>query len=118
MSPQRADTIEDRGILSNESKHVDHYNEGQAVQKPFVTCISQQSVTELRKPWLPSGQTILQNAGTARATLAASRECPNGSPTYAASRQHQTVCASTVACRIDTNAKCVGSAAACGLLGY
>ena len=48
-------------------------------------------MTEQRKPYLPCVNTVLQNAGTARATLAASKERPNGTTNYAAGRQEQTV---------------------------
>ena len=63
-------------------------------QNPFKTAIAEQPVTEERKPFLPPLKSILQNAGTARATLAASREKPNGTTGngYADTHQNQTVC--------------------------
>lgn len=62
-------------------------------QKPFKTTITEQPVTEARKPFLPPPASALQNAGTARATLAASQEKPNGTTDddYAGNHQDQTV---------------------------
>lgn len=62
-------------------------------QKPFKTTIAEQSVTEARKPFFPPPASVLQNAGTARATLASSREQPNGTTdsNYAGNHQDQTV---------------------------
>lgn len=62
-------------------------------QKPFKTAIAEQPVTEARIPFLPPPASVLQNAGTARATLAASHEKPNGTTdnNYAATHQNQTV---------------------------
>ena len=62
-------------------------------QKPFKTAIAEQSVTKERKPFLPPPESVLQNAGTARATLAASREKPNGTTGngYADTHRNQTV---------------------------
>lgn len=62
-------------------------------QKPFKTVIAEQPVTEERKPFLPPPASVLQNAGTARATLAASHEKPNGTTdnNYAGTHQNQTV---------------------------
>ena len=65
-------------------------------QKPFKTAIAEQPVTKERIPFLPPPDSVLQNAGTARATLAASREKPNGTTSngYAGTHQNQTVCPS------------------------
>ena len=65
-------------------------------QKLFRTAIVEQPVTEERIPFLPAPGSVLQNAGTARATLAASREKPNGTTRngYAGTHQNQTVCPS------------------------
>ena len=62
-------------------------------QKPFKTTIAEQPVTEARKPFMPPPASVLQNAGTARATLASSREQPNGTihNNYAGNHQDQTV---------------------------
>lgn len=62
-------------------------------QKPFKTAITEQPVTEARRPFLPPPASVLQNAGTARATLAASHEKPNGTTddNYAGTHQNQTV---------------------------
>ena len=62
-------------------------------QKPFKTAIAEQPVTKERIPFIPPPESVLQNAGTARATLAASREKPNGTTDneYAGSHQNQTV---------------------------
>lgn len=63
------------------------------IQKSFKTAIAEQPVTEERKPFLPPPESVLQDAGTARATLAASREKPNGTTEdgYADTHQNQTV---------------------------
>lgn len=62
-------------------------------QKPFKTAIAEQPVTEERYPFLPPPDSLLHDAGTARATLAASREKPNGTTEngYADTHQNQTV---------------------------
>ena len=62
-------------------------------QEPFKTAIAEQPVTKERIPFIPPPESVLQNAGTARATLAASREKPNGTTDngYADSHQNQTV---------------------------
>ena len=62
-------------------------------QKPFKTAIAEQPVTKERIPFLSPPKSVLQNAGTARATLAASREEPNGTTgnRYADTHQNQTV---------------------------
>ena len=62
-------------------------------QKPFKTAIAEQPATEERMPFLSPPESVLQNAGTARATLAASHEKPNGTTEngYARTHQNQTV---------------------------
>jgi len=62
-------------------------------EKPFKTTISEQPVTDERKPYLPPPDSVLTNPGTARATIAVSREKPNGTTEddWAATHQHQTV---------------------------
>lgn len=62
-------------------------------QEPFKTSIPQSTVTEERKPYLPPPITHLKKAGTARATIAASQEKPNGTTEghWADTHQHQTV---------------------------
>jgi len=73
------------------AKHTDH--ESSLQQKPFSTAIPQQPVTELRTPFLPTQEDALQDAGTARATIAASQEHPNGTTEngYAARHRNRTV---------------------------
>ena len=68
---------------------------GYTVQAPFVTAIPEQAVTEARAPYLPAPNSKLTCAGTARATIAASSEKPNGTTEhdYARKHQHQTVLA-------------------------
>ena len=63
-------------------------------QKPYKVAIRQQPVTELRKPYVPKEGDVLQDSGTARANIAASKESPNGTTEgdYAGRHQHQTVC--------------------------
>ena len=82
------------GVFSDDSTTVDESLDTQNVaERPFKTSIPQQPVTEERIPYLPPPSSVLTNAGTARATLAASREKPNGTTenNYAANHQHQTV---------------------------
>jgi peroxygenase len=52
-----------------------------------------QPVTEQHKPFVATDGEPLNNSGTARATLAASRDAPNGTVKdgWAESHQHQTV---------------------------
>ena len=68
------------------------------IQRPFKTAIAEQPVTEARKPFHPPPASVLQNAGTARATLAASHEKPNGTTEnkYAGTHQNQTVLISAI----------------------
>jgi len=79
------------GESGNITKHANH--EPSLQQKPFLTVLPQQPVTELRKPFQPIEGDALQDAGTARATIAASREHPNGTTEggYAARHQDRTV---------------------------
>ena len=65
----------------------------QTEELPFKTSIKEQPITQERKPCMLPPGSVLTNAGTARATLAASREKPNGTTEddYAARHQHQTV---------------------------
>ncbi|KAK4693992.1 peroxygenase, partial [Lecanoromycetidae sp. Uapishka_2] len=62
-------------------------------ERPFQTTISEQPVTEERRPYKPPPDSVLTNPGTARATIAASHEKPNGTTEnhWAATHQHQTV---------------------------
>jgi hypothetical protein len=62
-------------------------------EQPFLTSIPQQPQTEQRKPFIPRKDEPLSSPGTARATIAASREAPNGTVEndYAAKHQHQVV---------------------------
>ena len=66
---------------------------GNPHQEPFKTNIREQPVTQERKPYAPKKADRLTNAGTARATIAASQERPNGTTedNYAKDHQHQTV---------------------------
>ncbi|KAL8940874.1 MAG: hypothetical protein Q9211_002064 [Gyalolechia sp. 1 TL-2023] len=63
------------------------------IQKPYTTAIEQQPITLEHKPYSPKLSDRLVDAGTARATLAASNESPNGTTTdnYAAKNQRRTV---------------------------
>lgn len=60
---------------------------------PYSTAIRQQPITQQRKPYVPSRDSRLHDAGTARATIAASAESPNGTQerNYTRDHQHQTV---------------------------
>ena len=72
---------------------VDHLSNAVPPQAPFKTNIKEQPVTQERKPYAPQKGDRLINAGTARATIAASQESPNGTTkgNYARDHQHQTV---------------------------
>ena len=61
--------------------------------KPYKVAIKEFPVTVERKPYVPSEDDPLVDAGTARATIAASKERPNGTTEHgwAAKHQHQTV---------------------------
>jgi len=61
--------------------------------KPYKVAISEVPITEKRKPYVPGPEAELIDAGTARATLAASQENPEGTKkdNWAARHQHQTV---------------------------
>jgi peroxygenase len=63
------------------------------IDKPYCNSISEAPITEQRKSYVPSPNDILIDAGTPRATLAASKESPNGTVEgdWAAKHQHQTV---------------------------
>ncbi len=72
---------------------VEHSMDGISAQEPFKTNIKEQPVTLERKPFAPQKGDRLTNAGTPRATIAASEERPNGTTegNYAKDHQHQTV---------------------------
>ena len=88
-------------------------------QKPFKTAIAEQPVTKERMPFLPPPDSILQNPGTARATLAASCEKPNGTIDngYAGTHQNQTVLSLAIWTRFRLTRK-IGHSAARQVLGY
>ena len=62
-------------------------------QLAFKTDIPEQPVTQKRQPYIPSAEDHLTDLGVARATIAASKEHPNGTTEddYARRHQHQTV---------------------------
>ena len=62
-------------------------------QLAFKTEIPEQPVTQQRQPYIPSAEDHLTDLGVARATIAASKEHPNGTTEddYAQRHQHQTV---------------------------
>lgn len=72
---------------------VEHSMNGISAQEPFKTNIKEQPITQERKPFAPQKGDRLTNAGTPRATIAASEERPNGTTegNYAKDHQHQTV---------------------------
>ncbi|MCJ1472439.1 hypothetical protein MMC13_001087 [Lambiella insularis] len=55
------------------------------------TSIVEQPVTIQRQPYVPNEADSLVDAGVARATIAASKEMPNGTPGYAQKHQNMTV---------------------------
>lgn len=67
----------------------DHQDEDQE----FKVAIPEVPITEKRKPYNPGNKEQLVNAGTARATIAASREYPKGTikDDWARKHKHQTV---------------------------
>lgn len=67
--------------------------ENEPIDKPYCYSISKTPITVERKPYVPGPNDILIDAGTPRATLAASKESPNGTVEgdWAAKHQHQTV---------------------------
>jgi len=80
------DTKQKNGVPA---RAVEHYPPG----KSYCTSIDEVPVTSERKPYHPKAKAELQDAGTARATVAASTESPNGTleGNWAAKHQHQTV---------------------------
>ena len=70
-----------------------HVTNGIQPQAPFKTNIEEQPITQGRRPYAFQKGDLLTNAGTARATIAASQESPNGTieGNYARDHQHQTV---------------------------
>lgn len=89
--------------------HVDPDPIGNAIihdyphEKPYSVAIRQQPITQQRKPYVPSKDGRLHDAGTARATIAASAESPNGTQdrNYTRDHQHQTVRSSSPVPRRD-----------------
>jgi len=82
------------GVSSNSSTTLaGSPNSYTAKSASFKTYIHESPVTEERKPYVTPPNSYLKNAGTARATIAASREKPNGTTEdrWAATHQHQTV---------------------------
>ena len=69
-------------------------------QLAFKTEIPEQPVTQERQPYIPSAEDRLTDLGVARATIAASKEHPNGTTEdeYAQRHQHQTVSKSLAIC--------------------
>ena len=66
--------------------------QSQSNRTSIKTYIIEQPVTIQRLPYVPSDGDLLVDAGTARATIAASKESPNGTPGYAEKHQNKTVC--------------------------
>ncbi len=62
-------------------------------KQPYTISIKQQPITVEHEPYVPKPGDELIDAGTARATLAVSKENPNGTVEndYAAKNQHLTV---------------------------
>lgn len=62
-------------------------------EKPYQVFITEQPVTEQRVPWVRKRSDPLDDAGTARANIAASNEKPNGTEEnhYTKRRSNQTV---------------------------
>lgn len=84
------------------SNVIEHSINGNSAQEPFKTNIQEQPVTQERKPFAPQKGDRLANAGTPRATIAASEERPNGTTegNYAKDHQHQTVLNSLLTQRV------------------
>ncbi len=73
-------------------------------EKPYSVAIKEVPVTEERKPYVPGRDDRLVDAGTARATVAASKESPNGTleRNWAQEHQHQTVSPSLLKLKGDS----------------
>ena len=61
--------------------------------KPFKISVKEQPVTDERVPWIKKRGDLLENAGTARANIAATNEKPNGTVenNYTKDRSSKTV---------------------------
>ena len=87
------------GDLNNKgSSALGHTISTTAPQEPLKTTIIEQPITQLRKPYVPQDGDHLIKAGVARATIAASKESPEGTVegNYAKDHQHQTVLISLI----------------------
>ncbi|MCJ1433364.1 hypothetical protein MMC27_002724 [Xylographa pallens] len=85
------DTLRYDPIPNSLSSEVLHFNQPQSKENSIKTFIIEQPVTIQRLPYVPKDGDLLVDAGTARATIAASRESPNGTPGYAEKHQNKTV---------------------------
>jgi hypothetical protein len=81
--------LEKRGYNLARKKNI----ENDPVNKPFCNSIPEAQVTLERKSYIPQPNDLLTDPGTPRATLAASKESPNGTieDDWARKHQHQTV---------------------------
>lgn len=63
------------------------------VQSPYTTALPEVPVTEERRPFKPTKNSILTDTGTARANIAADTRYPNGTVEggYAERHKHRTV---------------------------
>lgn len=75
------------------ASHAKHSNltngDGASVQQEFATYIEEYPTTVERQPFMPSAKDALQNAGTARANIAASKEHPSGTTEGQWSARHK-----------------------------
>lgn len=91
--------------------------ENEPIDKPYYNSISEAPITLERTSYIPGHNEILIDAGTPRATLAASKESPNGTVEgdWAAKHQHQTVRFHRHRFMLETNQ--TGATTTCLLLG-
>ena len=85
------DTLRYDPIPHSSSSEVPHIKRPHSKETAIKTFIIEQPVTIQRLPYVPKDGDLLVDAGTARATIAASRESPNGTPGYAEKHQNKTV---------------------------
>ncbi|MCJ1381116.1 hypothetical protein MMC17_004225 [Xylographa soralifera] len=85
------DTLRYDPIPNSVSSEASHVKRPQSKGTPIKTFIIEQPVTIQRLPYVPKDGDLLVDAGTARATIAASKESPNGTPGYAEKHQNKTV---------------------------
>ncbi|KAI9816253.1 MAG: hypothetical protein M1827_001854 [Pycnora praestabilis] len=87
------ETDNDATEIEFSTDHIDQAFSDFPVEKPYSVAIKEYPVTEERKPYVPKAGDVLRDAGTARATIAATNEKPNGTTenNWARDHAHQTI---------------------------